>query len=158
MLLLILADRHIVGSVNKYIGSLQHGIVQQSDIDVIRVFANLLLERRRALQLTDISVHAQQQAQLSGLRKVALDIYSRHLGVQSRSQIFRQHVTDILVQLRRIGMCRQSMVIGHKKIASRLVLHLHKVLKRTEIVTQMELPCWAYAAKNGFHIFHIARV
>ena len=49
------------------------------------------------------------------------------------------------------GMGGEGMVVGNKEIAGIFVLHLYEILQCTEVITQVKVACWPYAADDGFH-------
>ena len=151
MLPLVFTYRHFVGTVEQDVGSHQHRVAEQAGIDVIGLFARLVLERGGTFELAQIGVHREQQRQFGNLRNIALDVKRSHVGIDSGSQVFRKHVTYVVVQHRRVGMGRKGVIVRDEEEATRLVLHLREVLESAEVVAQMQLSGRANAAKNDIH-------
>ena len=72
VLLLILAHRHFGSTVLKDVGSHEGGVGQQTCVDVVGLFASLLLEGGHTFQLAQVAVHVEIEVQLDGLGHVAL--------------------------------------------------------------------------------------
>ena len=139
MLLLVLAYGDLIGAMHQNVRSHEYRIAEQAGIHVLRLLANLVLERGGTLQLAHIGVHAQQERQFGYLRHVALNIYRSDIGVETCRQVLRQHVFHVFVQNRRVRMRGQRVVVGNKKEAACLVLHHYEILQRSEVIDKMQL-------------------
>lgn len=96
-------------------------------------------------------MHREQQRELGHLRHVALDVDRRHVGIEARSEVFREHCTDVVVQVRGVGVGREGVVIGDEEEAPCVVLHADEILQSTEIVAQMKPACGTYPAEYSIH-------
>ena len=73
MLLLVIADRHLIGLVEQDIRRHQHRIAEQADVDVVLETGGLVLELGHARQLAHLGVAVQYPAELGVLGHVGLD-------------------------------------------------------------------------------------
>ena len=160
MLLLVLAHRHEVSTVNQDIGGHKHGIGQQTgtDIDALIVVViigdvlqaqvaglclgqtHLVLESSGTLQLALIGYHVEQDIKLAHLGHVALHEDCHLIRVEAGSQILGQDSPDIGMKVIRMGMGGQRMQVRYEIKAIVIVLYLHEVAQRSKVVAQMKMP------------------
>ena len=79
------------------------------------------------------------------------------LGVKASCQIFGQDVAHVGVQLLGVGVGGECVQVGNEVITVilALVLHLHKVTQRSQVVAQMQLPRGTYSTQNNLFVIHI---
>ena len=154
VLLLILTHRHFVRLVHQNIRCHQTRVRQQTGIHIIRLFAHFLLKGGHALQLTQIGVHIQIQIQFQDLFDIALHVNRCFLGINTASEVLAQNGLDRFTDVLRRRMCGQRMPVSYEKHAVILVLHLHKTLDGSEIITQMQISRRTYTTNNSLHDFN----
>src|SRR5690242_6046088 len=85
------------------------------------------------------------------LRHMRLDEHDAALRIEPRCQPIEQSVNRILLHLRGVRVVRRECVpISDAEKALVLVLHLHPVRQRTDIMADVKLASRAHAAQHPF--------
>lgn len=56
-----------------------------------------------------------------------------------------------VVQIGRMRVCGERMIVSHEEITMEIPLHLHRVFHHPEIVSEVQITCGANAADYRFH-------
>ena len=127
MLFLIFAYGDFCCAVYQYVGSHEARVGQQTGVQVVGLFACLVLKRCAPLKFAEVSVHIEIDIKFDDFRDIALDIQSRLFGVDTCSKIFGNHLLDVFLEMFGKWMCGQRMDVGDEEIALIFILHLHEV-------------------------------
>ncbi len=89
MLFLVFTHRHLVGLIQQDICRHQHGIIEQTGVDVFRIARGFVFELSHTAQLAKIGVAVQRPAQLRVFRHVGLYEDGTFFRVDTTGQIQR---------------------------------------------------------------------
>ena len=151
---LVLAHRHVRRLVEQDVRRLQHGVAEVAVGDGLLVevqVADLLLERRDALEPRLAHQHREQQVQLGVLLHLGLDEEDALLRVEPGPEPVEHHVVDVVLQPRGVLVAgREHVPVGdHVVVAPAVVLQPHPVLERADVVAQVHAPGGAHAREDA---------
>ena len=160
MLLLIRADRHEVGHVQKNVRRHQNRIGEQSAVDVVRVFGGLVLELRHARKLAHVGEAVQNPRQLRVRGNLTLEVNDVLLRIEAAGEENRHRAQTGLAQLRRVLPNRQRVQIHDGIQAVVFVLKQFKIAQRADIIAQRQIARGLNAGENSFFgrdrlVFHV---
>mmetsp|Transcript_14616 Transcript_14616/g.61732 ORF Transcript_14616/g.61732 Transcript_14616/m.61732 type:complete len:347 (+) Transcript_14616:1728-2768(+) len=136
---LILAHGHDVRVVEQDIARHEHRIVQQSHAHVLARLTRLLLELDHLLEPADWRRAVEQPAQLGVRRHVRLDEDVGALGVQPGGEVDGRGRPGGLDKLLRVmSSGGDGVEVDDAVEGVELLLHLHPVFDRAEVVTEVD--------------------
>ena len=139
MLLLVVADRHLIGLIEQNISGHQHRITEQADVDVVLETGGLVLELGHARQLTHLGVAVEDPAQLGVLRHVRLDENGALLGIDTDRQIEGGRVQTSLAQGSRVLASGDGVQVDDAVEAVELILHVDPLTQGPHVVADGQL-------------------
>ena len=113
--------------------------------------ARLVFERGSPLEFAQIGIHIHQKIEFRNFRNIALDKYGCLLRIYPTGQIFSQNLPDIPKKVLRSWMGGEGVEIGNKEIGIVVMLHLDKILDRSEVISKVEVSCRSYSTDNCRH-------
>ena len=154
MLLLVDTDRDLVGLVKQDIRRHQDRVIEQADVDVVRMLCRFILKLGHTAHLAEHRVAVEHPCQLCVRRDMALDEQDRFLGVNAAGDILRKKLERIAPQARRVLPDRDRVHVNDAVNAIVFVLKGAKVLDRTEVVAQRQMAghqrklfaCWGLSS------------
>ena len=157
--LLVLTGRHGCSLESGDVGSLTHRIAEETERNVCLEVTHLNLSLHSWVTLNTRYADEVHQigSQLSQLRNHTLDIECTLLWIETRREIVKSHLCDVLSNLLRIvGIISQSLNICHEnehsvKVAS--VLKLYSALQRADVMTQVKFTCRTVARQYNLSHF-----
>src|SRR4029077_12116593 len=93
-------------------------------------------------------------AQLSDLGHLGLLVEDASSGIDADGDQVGGEVEDLVLDLVAVGLGREGVVVGDEVKAVVLVLEVHPVLGRAQVVAQVEAPGGTNAAENSQPIRH----
>ena len=149
---LVLADRHVLGLVEQDVGGLQHGIVEDADVDAVGVLLGLVLELRHALEVAEPRDAVEHPRELGVLGHHRLQEQQRPLGVDAEREQVDDHLVDPARHvLGRVRLRDRVVVDDAIDRALVLVLQCDPVTNRTQVVAEVKLARRLDPGENRFH-------
>jgi hypothetical protein len=148
---LILADRNEVALVEQDVGGLQHRILEQTDVDVLRLRLGLVLELRHALEVAEAGDVGQNPAELGVLGDHRLQKQQRAIRIDAERDEVDHHLGDSLCHLLGVVVLRERVVVDDAEDAAVLVLQHDPVANCAEVVTEVQVTRWLDPRKHRFH-------
>ena len=148
MLFLVLTNRHQIGVIEKDVRRHQHGIVEQTDGDVVALFDRLLLELDHPLQPVQRGDAVEKPAKLAVGGHLALNEDRAPLWIHSAGEIQGCGAQGVLGELSRVVGNRDRMQINHAHIGVVGVLQIDPVTDRPQPVAQMKGTGWLDTGEN----------
>ena len=153
MLGLILPHGHEVGIVDEDVRCHQHGVGEQTAVDVVGVLGTLILELGHARQLTKLRVAGQHPGKLGVRGHVALYKQNMLLRVDAYGQQQGGQLTCAAAQVCGHLAHGQAVQVGHHVQAVVIGLQEGPVAHRTDVVAQSRRAGGLNARKNAFTFF-----
>ena len=150
VLLLVLADRHHVGTIDQDVGGHQCRIREQADIggDATR---HLVLVAVAAFEQSHRTEGVEDPGELLDLHDIGLAIEDGPFGIQAASQEIDGDATDPLTQFGRFRILGHRMVVGDEiqALGPMGFLELDCRLHHAEVVAQMQGSGWLHPGKHA---------
>ena len=148
---LVLAHGHHLALVDQDVRRLQHGVVQQADVDVLAVLARLVLELGHALQLAQRGERVEDPRQVRVPRHLGLHEQQSLLQVDAAGHQLQGHLPHGLGHLLRVVLDGDGVKVDDGDVGAVLVLQAHPVAHGAEIVADVQQPCRLDARKENLH-------
>ena len=150
MLLLIVAHGHVRGLVGQDVGRHERRIGEQPNRSVFPVLARFFLELRHTVQPTHPRDAIEDPSQFGVLDHGALREHGGTLRINAGGDEGRGGFARIAGQIFRVELGGDGVHIDHAIEAVVIVLERDEVLKRAEIIAQMQAIGRLHAGKDAF--------
>ena len=150
MLDLVLAHRNEVGEVEQDVRRLQHGIVEEPRHHLL-LPRRLFLERHLPLELAERRDRVEDPGEFGMFGHLRLHEQRRLRRVDPGGEEAHRHLVRAPLQVRRLVGRDDGVVVDHAEERLELVLQLHPVLHRPEIVSYVQFARRLDAAEDPCH-------
>lgn len=156
VLLLVDSHGHQVSLVQQDIRRHQHGVGEQSCVDIVRVLRGLVLELGHSGQLSELGVAGENPAQLRVVGIVPLHEQRGLLRVKPCGDEQRVAFLDLVAQLHGVLPYGDGVQVRNAEVAVVVVLELHPVPHCAEVISQVGSICRLDKAQHIFllQFFH----
>ena len=148
MLLLILADRNVSGTVGQNVRCHQVGIDKQADGGVLAVLAGLILELRHAIEPADARNTVEYPCEFRVLRDLRLVEKNRAIRIDPDGHAGGSNFACRCRQLGRVLPHSNRVHVHHAVDTGHAVLEPNPVFHCAEIISEMQLPGRLNAGKS----------
>ena len=139
MLLLVFADRHLVGAVEQDVGGHEHRVVEQPHADALALAAaRLVLELRHAPQLAHVGDGVEQPHELGVLRHVRLHDDDGALGVDAGREEHVGQLDRVAAQHGALLAHGDGVQVDDAEDAVVGLLHGDEVADRAQVVAEVQ--------------------
>src|SRR5438270_670422 len=147
---LVASDRYEAALYEQDVRRLQHRVGEEPEVDVIRLLARLLLERRRALDPAVGSDHAEEQEKLGHLRHRRLQVKDAFGGVDADGKDVTGQVEEVVLEVPGVGSGPHAVIVRDhvEALVVAAVLKLHPVLGGSEVIPEMKAAGRPHATQN----------
>ena len=138
VLLLVLADGHVAGTIKQDVGRLEHGIVEQGDRCPFLVLARLVLPLRHSAEPTHAGGAVQEPAQFGMGGDVGLGEQDRLGRIDPAGDQGGGHGADLGAAAIGGDRLGQRVEVGEKEQAGRVMLHPLPAQDRAEQIAEVQ--------------------
>jgi len=157
---LILAHRHLVGTVDQDVGALQQRVAKEAvgrKVFLGQLFL-LILVGRHPFQPAQRRHHRQQQMQLGVFDHLRLDEQGRFGRINAGRQPVDDHFPGRLLDAERIVVMRgQRVPVGNKEQAFVFMLQPDPVFQDAVVVAKVQAAGGAHAGENAICVHGVFR-
>ena len=153
MLLLILADGHIVCLIEQNVRRHEHGVGEESDVDIVRVLLGFVLELGHSRRLAELGVAVEYPRQLGVGADMALNKHDALLRVEPYREQERKGLHGLTSERRGVLPYGYGVQVCHGIDAVIVLAHRFPVAQSAEIVAESRNGGRLYCAENALTAF-----